>query len=129
MSKILAIIVSITILFQSFGLEIEDLNKFPELVDHISCHLNSGDSFAEFIAMHYGSEVNNHELEHNEHKELPFKHQHVESHLQMAFIIYVYNDSINFNEIKLDTNNFTYKEPTTNLFINNFFQPPQKLHS
>ena len=129
MTKISAIILSFTILFQSFSLEIEDFNKFPTLIDHISCHLKSGDSLAEFIVMHYGSELNNHEKEHKEHKELPFKHQHLESHFQMALIVCVNNYSVNFNEVKLETNNFNYKEPTTNLFINNFFEPPQKLHS
>lgn len=129
MTKISAIILSFTILFQSFSLEIEDFNKFPTLIDHISCHLKSGDSFAEFIVMHYGSELNNHEKEHKEHKELPFKHQHLESHFQMALIVCVNNYSVNFNEVKLETNNFNYKEPTTNSFINNFFEPPQKLHS
>jgi hypothetical protein len=129
MSKISAIIVSFTILFQSFSFDLDDINKIPALVDHISCHLKSGDSFAEFIAMHYGSEMNNHENNHKEHKELPFRHQSLESHFQMVLILCFHNYSVNFNEIKLETNNFNYKEPTTNLFINNFFEPPQKLHS
>ena len=43
----------------------------------MECHLKSGDSFKEFIAMHYGIESNIHEQEHKEHKELPFKHQHL----------------------------------------------------
>ncbi|GGK49763.1 MULTISPECIES: hypothetical protein [Flavobacteriaceae] len=129
MTKISAIILSLTILFQSFNFDLEDLNNIPALADHISCHLDSGDSFVDFFEMHYGSESNNHEQEHKEHKELPFKHQHLESHFQMVYILCVQNYPFNFNEVKLETNNFTYKEPTTNLFINNLFQPPQKLHS
>ena len=129
MTRILAIILSFTILFQSFILEIEDFNKFPTLIEHISSHLKNGDSLAEFIEMHYGSESNSHDKEHNEHKELPFKHQHLESHFQMVFILCVHNYPLSFNDIKIETNNFNYKEPITNLFINNFFQPPQKLHS
>ena len=129
MTKISAIILSFTILFQSFNFDIDDINRLPALVDHISCHLKSGDSFAEFIEKHYGSESNNHEQDHKDHNKLPFKHQHLESHFQMVFILCVHNYPINFNEINLESNNFTYKEPITNSFINNFFQPPQKLHS
>jgi len=129
MTRISAIILSFTILFQSFNFDLEDFNKIPTLVEHITCHLKSGDSFTEFIAMHYGTESNNHEQDHKEHNELPFKHQHLESHFQMVFILCVQNYPVNFNEINLETNNFKYKEPSTNLFIDNFFQPPQKLHS
>ena len=129
MLKISAVILSFTILFQSFSLEIEDFNNLPVLVDHIASHLNEGDSLAEFIALHYGSELNKHEQEHKEHKELPFKHHHLESHFQMVFILCVHNYPLPFSEIKIDTNNFEYKEPITKSFINNFFQPPQKLHS
>lgn len=129
MTKIIAIILSFTILFQSFNFDFEDFNKIPDLVEHISSHLNNGDTFAEFIAMHYGIEVNSHEQDHKEHKELPFKQQYLDSHFQVVFILCAHNYPIKFSEIKLKTTNFTYKEPTTNLFINNFFQPPQKLHS
>jgi hypothetical protein len=129
MTRFLAIILSFTILFQSFNFDLKDFNKIPTLVDHISCHLKEGDSILEFLSMHYGNESNIHEEEHKEHKELPFKQQHLESNFQIVFILNVQNYPLNFNEIKLETNNFTYKEPTTDLFINNFFQPPQKLHS
>ena len=129
MTKIFAIILTFAILFQSFSLEIEDFNKFPTLIDHISCHLKSGDSFADFITLHYGSDFNNHEQEHKEHKELPFKHQHADAHYHIVYIICNNNYAIKNSAVIDISKNFTYNEPSTNLYVNNFFQPPQRLHS
>ncbi|UMB54692.1 hypothetical protein MKD41_04290 [Lutibacter sp. A64] len=125
MTRILAIILSFTILLQSFSFDLDDINKIPALVDHISCHLKSGDSFSEFIAMHYGGEVTNHEQDHKEHKELPFKHHHSDTHFQLIYLICNNNYAIE-NGILINTSeNFTYKEPYTSLLVTTIFQPPK----
>jgi len=124
--KLTVIILSITILLQSFNFEVKDFNKIPTLLDHITCHFDTGDSFADFISMHYGSEVNMHKDVHKEHKELPFKQKHLETSFQYVYMIFLEGFSGSFKEIAFRKNNFAYNEPTSNLFINSIFQPPQK---
>ena len=126
MHKLTVIILSITILLQSFNFEVKDFNKIPTLLDHITCHFDTGDSFADFISMHYGSEVNMHKDVHKEHKELPFKQKHLETSFQYVYMIFLEGFSGSFKEIAFRKNNFAYNEPTSNLFINSIFQPPQK---
>ena len=49
MNKIAAFILSFIILFQSLSVDLQDFNKIPALLNHISCHLKSGDNLADFI--------------------------------------------------------------------------------
>ena len=125
MNKIAAFILSFIILFQSLSIDMQDVAKIPTLVNHISCHLKSGDNLVDFVEMHYGNLSNVHKNEHNEHKELPFKHQHLDSHFQIAFVIYFQQYPIQTIESIPDNKNFNYIEPLTSLVVNNFFQPPK----
>lgn len=129
MNKLLALILSFTILIQSFNFDIGDINKIPILVDHFLTHIESGDSIDDFFSMHYGAKTVHHQNDHKEHEKLPFKHQHFDSHFQMVYILCEYKNPIELKEIELNRNNFTYKEPFSKLFLDNLFQPPQKLHS
>jgi len=126
MNKILVIILSFTILFQSFNLDFSDFGKIPTLVNHIVCHFETGDSFGDFISMHYGSQFNMHKNEHNEHKELPFKHKHIEAQFQYVSALFSNDIFTSFNELAFAENKFAYNEPTSNSFVNSFSQPPQK---
>ena len=72
MFKSLAIILSISILLQSFPLQLGDFYKLPDLVNHLSQHIENGDSLTDFMAMHYGCELEDHK---NEHKELTPNHK------------------------------------------------------
>jgi len=125
MTKIAAIILSFTVLFQSFNFDLTDVQKIPTLVAHFSCHLEKGDNLSDFVSLHYGSSIEKHQEDHHEHKELPFKHQHIDSHFQLAFLIGTNSYPINHSDSKVETNNFNYKEPSSQLFENNFFQPPK----
>lgn len=125
MIKVMSFIVAITLLFQSFNFGFNDFQKIPALVNHLSFHLNDGDSLSSFISKHYGSITQSHEKEHSEHKELPFKHQHLDSHYQLAFVLCVHKYPFEHIECKYNTKNFNYKEPLTTLVIRNFFQPPK----
>ncbi len=126
MHKISVVILSFSILFQSFSFDLDDFDMLPTLVDHIKCHLEIGDNFGDFITKHYGSELNNHKNEHKEHDKLPFKHEHLEVHSQLVYTLYPENDLVYFKEALLKKNKFLYKEPSSNLFVTTFFQPPQK---
>jgi len=126
MHKILTVILSFTILFQSLDFKINDFNELPTLIDHIACHFETGDSFSDFISLHYGSLANKHKSEHKEHQKLPFKHQNSDAHFHLDYILFANNTEVNSSEITLEKRKFTYKEPSVNLFANRFFQPPQK---
>ena len=128
--KLSAIILSFTILFQSFNFEISDFNKIPNFIDDIKCHVNAGESFSDFIADHYNILSNGHDhsgntCKHDAHGELPFKHQHIDTHSQVVFIILANDFFTDYQESFLKNKKYSYKEPTSNLFINKFFQPPR----
>ncbi|MFD0762316.1 hypothetical protein ACFQZW_09505 [Lutibacter aestuarii] len=125
MNKIAAVILSLTILFQSFSFDLDDLSKVSTLINHIYCHIDNGDSFTDFIEMHYGSKLTQHENEHRGHQELPFKHQHVDTHFNIVYIICNNNLSIQNKEFIFSSKNFAYKEPITNLIATSIFQPPK----
>ena len=126
MHKISVVILSFSILFQSFNLDLDDFNMLPTFIDHVKCHLEIGDNFGDFISLHYGSELNEHKDEHKEHDKLPFKHEHLEVNYQLAYTLYPENDVVCFKEVPLKKDKFSYKEPSSNLFVTTFFQPPQK---
>lgn len=125
MYKIASILLTFTILFQSFSFDLEDINKIPTLINHISCHIEKGDSLGDFLSMHYGGEASSHEKDNNEHQKLPFKHQHLDSHFQIVFI---FNPSI-FNVDKrepiFEKEIFNYKESSTIFIQSSIFQPPK----
>jgi len=124
--KLTAFILSFTILAQSASFDIIDITKFSTFFTHINNHIDDGDDFADFIDLHYGNKIDLHQNKHKEHKELPFKHQHIDSNFQFVFVLDTYNLNISSPEDRFKLNNFNYEEPTSNLYINNFFQPPQK---
>jgi len=124
--KLTVFILSFTILAQSASFDIIDITKFSTFFTHINNHIDEGDDFADFIDLHYGNKIDLHQNKHKEHKELPFKHQHIDSNFQFVFVLDTYNLNISSPEDRFKLNNFNYEEPTSNLYINNFFQPPQK---
>jgi hypothetical protein len=126
MSKIGAFMISFTILFQSFNFEIGDMYKLPTFINHISSHIENGDNFADFIDLHYGNKTNSHQEKHKEHKDLPFKHQHSNAHVQLLFVLSNIKINVSIPEISFNIKNFSYKEPYSNQYTHNFFQPPQK---
>ncbi|WP_323789572.1 hypothetical protein [Psychroserpens sp.] len=127
MNKLIAIIYSVLILFQSFNVNLEDISKFKALMEHAEFHQeNYGDSFLDFLDEHYGNKVAEHDNNHDEHKDLPFKHNHQTcTHTTIVFT---------FETIKFDfTNeplverlvNFFYKESTSLFEKPSVFQPPK----
>ena len=128
--KIPSVILSFIILFQSINFDLCDFNKLHNFVVDVNCHLESGESFTEFIADHYSNFSNSHEHkgelhEDEEHGELPFKHQHVEHQIQLVYVFFSTEFESYNDDFVNRTNNFSYEEPSSKLFINNFFQPPR----
>jgi hypothetical protein len=123
--KLAAIILSCTILIQSFNFDISDIQKISNLLEHLDCHFEEGDTIDDFIAIHYSGDENAPKTEHEKHQELPFKHQHLDAHSQIVFIVSANEFFGYYQESFLVNTKFTYKEPSTSLFVNKFFQPPQ----
>lgn len=117
---------SFSILSQSFVLEINDISKFPTLLKHLVCHYEDGDNLADFMDLHYGNNIKTHESKHNEHKDLPFKHQHSDNHFQLVYVVNFNNLEITSSEKSYESKNFHYIKTFSNTHINRLFQPPQK---
>lgn len=124
--KLGVIILSFTILFQSFNFEVNDIFKFSTLIDHILNHIEEGDNIDDFLDLHYGDKTISHQNEHKEHKELPFKQHHIDFNIQYISMPFEENNLISIIELNTIKNNFSYKDPFTNSYINIFFQPPRK---
>lgn len=127
MQKLFAIVFSLLILFQSVNFGLEEISKVGILLEHAEYHQdNYGDSFVQFLAEHYGDVKANHENDHEEHEDLPFKHHHQTcAHTSVAFTF----DTIEFNftyepfiEIPF---NFFYKESVSLFEKPSVFQPPR----
>lgn len=127
--KLSSAILSFIVLIQSFNFDIEDLNKISNFINDVGCHLNEGESFSDFIEDHYlNADLHLHEGDshnHEEHGELPFKHQHSDNHFQLAFVFFLNEFTVKSDDFISSDKNFSYKEPSTNLAINSFYQPPK----
>ena len=127
MSKVFAILFSTLILVQSSNISFEDFSKLNVLLEHAKFHQESyGDSFFEFLTEHYGESTMQHEDDHEEHQELPFKHQHDCTHITFDFtanqLFKFENGQHNFRQIPF---NFFYKESSSLFEKPSVFQPPK----
>ncbi|WP_457610137.1 hypothetical protein [Lutibacter sp.] len=128
MNKILVFILSFTILIQSFNFQLEDITKVPALLNHITDHFEAGDSFMDFISMHYGSQYKIHKTKHKEHQKLPLKQYLLHLHLQVYISVYTKNLWVStFKEIHLEKKIFNYTEPSSSSFPTEIFQPPKHI--
>jgi hypothetical protein len=126
MGKFGAIILSLSILFQSAGLELNDMYKIPLFITHLSNHIDEGDNFSDFMDLHYGTDVESHKNKHQEHKELPFKHQHNDTHMHIVYALHAPKIELSSLENIFENKIFYYKKPFISTYENSFFQPPQK---
>lgn len=127
MSKLVAFTYSFLILIQSFNIGLEDLSKFSVLLEHADYHKEMyGDSFFEFLAEHYGDAQDDHENDHEEHSDLPFKDAHqLCSHINSSFISPTITFVLTHHEFIKIPFNFFYTESHTNIEKSSFFQPPK----
>ena len=127
MSKLIAILYASLILFQSLNISFEDVSKFSVLLDHASYHKEVyGDSFFDFLSEHYGEASVGYDIDHSEHEDLPFKHEHKTCcHVNTSFTLQNFEfirSYTSFIEIPL---NFFYKESTSSFVKPSVFQPPR----
>lgn len=127
MSKLFAILFSTLILVQSSNISFEDFSKLNVLLEHANYHQETyGDSFFEFLAEHYGEDMIQHQNDHQEHEELPFKHQQDCTHVIFDFtanpLFDLDNNQQSFIQIPF---NFFYKESSSLFEKPSVFQPPK----
>ncbi|WP_338732567.1 hypothetical protein [Mangrovimonas cancribranchiae] len=127
MSKVVALTYSLLILIQSFNINLEDLNKINALIDHAQFHKEMyGDSFIQFLAEHYGDAKDDHESDHKEHEDLPFKDcHHLCTHINVTFISPNTSFKISNEEFVEIPCNFFYKDTFTSFEKPAVFQPPK----
>ncbi|CAM1333179.1 hypothetical protein [Tenacibaculum aestuariivivum] len=131
MNKLLSIVLSLIIVFQSFGISFHDFSKIGEFIEHAQFHNKEyGDNVFTFISKHYGKLKINHNQEHQEqqedHQKLPFNNNCTHLFLLTAII-----DSSITNVFKrvcflsLNKPNFFYKTPISSVFKVKILQPPR----
>lgn len=127
MQKLVAILYSVIILFQSLNLSIDDISKLNVLLEHAKYHQETyGDSFFEFIAEHY-SDLDSHvDAEHEEHKDLPFKHSQQNcSQLNWVFVMNTFSFTVQHRDSQAIPLNFYYTESHSLFEKSSVFQPPK----
>ncbi|AOW21399.1 hypothetical protein [Urechidicola croceus] len=126
MTKLISILFSSLILVQSFNISFEDLSKLNVLLEHADYHQETyGDSFFEFLSEHYGDEIAQHQNDHKEHEDLPFKHKHQTcAHVNTAFTFNKIYFEIGSQPILTIPSNFFYKESSSSFEKPSVFHPP-----
>ena len=126
MNNLIAISYSFLILVQSFNFSFEDISKLSTLFEHAEFHQKTyGDSFSDFIAEHYGDAKFQHENNHEEHEDLPFKHHQTCSHTNVSFTLPTLNFSLEYQPFVEIPCNFFYKESKSLFEKPSVFQPPK----
>ncbi|WP_412986954.1 hypothetical protein [Pontimicrobium sp. IMCC45349] len=113
---------------QSLNISLEDFSKISILIEHADFHQEKyGDTFLDFISEHYGSANFDHGTEHEEHEELPFKHDHQTCHHNSpTFTITTLTFEIKQQKLIESSSNFFYKEPHSLFEKPSVFQPPKQ---
>jgi hypothetical protein len=125
MHKFSIYLVSFTLLFQSFSIEITDISGIPSLISHMISHANDGDNILDFLSKHYGIYSNSHQNEHKEHNDLPFKHTNFNSHFQPVYTFFLNNFTFSITEELSRVDKFDYTELILCSYLDTILQPPK----
>ncbi|HXJ97228.1 MAG TPA: hypothetical protein VNJ50_00140 [Gelidibacter sp.] len=127
MSKLIAILYASLMLFQSLNISFEDVSKFSALFEHATFHEETyGDTFFDFLSEHYGLGSIEYGIDHSEHKDLPFKHDHKTCcHVNTSFIIQNFEFVASYTTFVQIPFVFFYKESTSLFEKSSVFQPPK----
>lgn len=126
MKVVFSIILSVSLIFQTFNLQNDNLGDMGELLEHYQYHsLEYEDSLADFLVKHYGSKKAEHSNEHSGHDELPFNHNSSTTST-VAFVVDFQNSpAIKPFLINLQPEEFFYSSFYTSLSLGKIFQPPR----
>lgn len=129
--KISAVILSFTILIQSFNISFSDVLQLNELIEHAQFHKKQyGDDFLTFLSKHYGEDKAEHQQQHKEeapqHEKLPFNQQHLPSiDFQVPVLVTTYLSLEKHIFKQTKKTGFYYVNIYSSLFKNGIFQPPK----
>ena len=130
MKILLAISLSLTVFFQSVGMEVSDILMLSDLVEHAKFHSDEyGDDLFTFFEKHYGELKAEHQATHQEekpqHDKLPFQHHNC-NHTLSEVILLGYEFPLKKPDVSFTPNHLFYYE---NLYLFNqgtvIFQPPK----
>lgn len=130
MRILLAISLSLTVFFQSVGIEISDILMLSELVKHAKFHSDEyGDDLYTFFEKHYGELKAEHDAttqdEKSQHDKLPFQHHNC-NHTLSEVLIIKYGYSLKRSVISVTHKHlFYYKNLYLFLEGTVIFQPPK----
>lgn len=126
MKVVFSVLLSASLIFQTFNLPTEHIGDFGELWEHFEYHsLEYDDSLADFLIKHYGSQKAEHSNEHPEHEKLPFN-QNSSTLSGTVFVVdFQKLPSINPLLIINKPGNFFYSSFYTFLSQVQIFQPPK----
>jgi len=119
-------ILSLIILLQSLGFNVNSLVQIDDLWSHYQEHkIEYGDSLLTFLDLHYGSQQEEHHDEHPEHQDLPTQ-QYAHTHLTY----FAEAKDFTFNIISPIENiqhNFGYTNTFKSLLETDILQPPRRI--
>jgi hypothetical protein len=130
MHKIIAVLISSTILLNSFQIGIAGLSQAGELLEHMQYHSdNYGDNFSAFLSKHYGKLKDDHNKNHKEerqkHKQLPF-HQEISQQIFSVFLMPKQERPVlEKSQIKYRSACFFYKESSSHYNPEKLLHPPR----
>ena len=126
-TKLFSILLSGFILAQSMNIQVKDVYKFNELVEHFQFHAdNYGDDVFVFFSKHYGELKDKHSENHQkeDHNQLPFS-QNINFNSLTVFFLHKTKFVIAEKLIISQTSNFYYLENYTSIERSDIFQPPK----
>lgn len=128
MHRIIAVLISSTILLNSFQITLTGLSQADDLIEHIQYHSEKyGDNLFTFLSKHYGNLKDNHDKNHKEekqkHKQLPF-HQSIP--LQFSAFLLPEHEKTDLKQSKVvfRSSYFYYRESTSLFIPEKILQPP-----
>lgn len=129
MIKLLSILISILVLVQSFNIQIGDVLKLDELLEHAEMHKNKyNDNFLVFLSKHYGDLKQSHTQQHQEeeknHSQLPINHE-CSSQITTSFIINMISFDIDIPHTVESSINYCYSDIFSSFEKQKIFQPPR----
>ena len=131
MTKLLSIAISLLILIQSFGIHVDDIVVFDDLIEHAEFHSEEyGDDFFVFISKHYGAlkaeHITKHQEENEEPEQLPFQHQCHTASLSVFVLNQINTYPLEIEMVVDRDSNYFYQVSYHSLAQDGLFQPPRQ---
>jgi hypothetical protein len=128
--RVLASILSVVMMFQSFGFSMEIVSKLSDVMEHAQFHQEEyGDDLLMFLSKHYGELMTDHQKQHQdekeEHEKLPFKQLNLAPG-GLSLILFSKGFEITAPITSdLETHLFLYNSNFSSVFLDTQLRPPR----